>query len=114
MPFIENSGYGIEHDPNKEPCQFLKGLLAGSDMDEASRALKAIAHPLRLNIICELSKGEKSVQDILDLVGTSQSNVSQHLCLLRDKGIVASRKEANRVYYTIQNPTIKSIIGDFE
>jgi len=114
MTMLNNSGVGAEHSPNTEPCQFLKGLLAGSNMDDASRALKAIAHPLRLNIICELSKGEKSVQDILDLVGTSQSNVSQHLCLLRDKGIVASRKDANRVFYSIKNHTVKNIIGDLD
>ncbi len=46
-----------------------------------------------------LSDGELCVQDIVDAVGTSQSNVSQHLAILRDKGILNSRKEANRVFY---------------
>lgn len=112
MTIPNNNVEGIENAASNEPCQFLKGLLAGSDMGEASRALKAIAHPLRLNIICELSKGETSVQGILERVGTSQSNVSQHLCLLRDKGIVTSRKEANRVYYSITNKTVMNIIGN--
>lgn len=93
-------------------CEFMKGILAGNNMHEASRALKAISHPLRLNILCVLGKGEMSVQDIVEKVGTTQSNVSQHLCLLRDKGIVESRKDANRVYYSVKNPTIKQILGN--
>ncbi|MEE2610857.1 MAG: metalloregulator ArsR/SmtB family transcription factor, partial [Pseudomonadota bacterium] len=59
----------------------------------ASRALKAMGHPLRLKILCILAGiKEISVQDLVDLVGTSQSNISQHLSILRDKGILASRK----------------------
>lgn len=92
-------------------CEFMKGILAGNDMHEASRALKAISHPLRLNILCVLGKGELSVQDIVEKVGTTQSNVSQHLCLLRDKDIVGSRKDANRVYYSVKNETVKKILG---
>ena len=42
-----------------------------------------------------------SVQDIVESVGTSQSNISQHLGILRDKGILATRKDANRVYYRV-------------
>jgi len=92
-------------------CEFIKGILAGSNMEEASRSFKAISHPLRLKILCVVGVGEMSVQDILNTVGTTQSNVSQHLCLLKDKGIVQSRKEANRVYYSIKNETIKKILG---
>ena len=62
-------------------------------IETAARALKAIAHPLRLKILCVLGGGEECVQDIVDAVGTSQSNISQHLAILRDKGILASRKD---------------------
>lgn len=96
-------------DPSK--CEILKGILAGSNIEEASRSLKAISHPLRLKILCVLDEGEMSVQDILSVVGTTQSNVSQHLCLMKDKGIVGSRKVANRVYYSLDNDTVKKIIG---
>ena len=65
------------------------------DIDRASRSLKAMSHPLRLKILCTLEDREISVQDIVDNVGTSQSNISQHLAILRDKGILASRKDAN-------------------
>ena len=67
------------------------------DIERASRSLKAMSHPLRLKILCTLGDQEVSVQDIVEHVGTSQSNISQHLAILRDKGILASRKDANRV-----------------
>ncbi len=63
--------------------------------------MKAIAHPLRLKILCILGGQEISVQDIVERVGTSQSNISQHLAILRDKGILTARKDANRVYYKV-------------
>jgi ArsR family transcriptional regulator len=71
------------------------------DIERASRSLKAMSHPLRLKILCTLGNQEVSVQDIVEHVGTSQSNISQHLAILRDKGILASRKDANRVYYRV-------------
>ncbi len=71
------------------------------DIERASRSLKAMSHPLRLKILCILGEREVSVQDIVGNVGTSQSNISQHLAILRDKGILASRKDANRVYYRV-------------
>ena len=70
-------------------------------IETAARALKAIAHPLRLKILCVLGGGEECVQDIVDAVGTSQSNISQHLAILRDKGVLQTRKDANRVYYRV-------------
>ena len=80
------------------------------DIDRAARSLKAMSHPLRLKILCTLGDQEISVQDIVQRVGTSQSNISQHLAILRDKGILASRKDANRVYYRVSdNRTLRLI-----
>ncbi len=76
-------------------------LAKDEDVDRASRSLKAISHPLRLKILCVLGDNEVSVQDIVEHVGTSQSNISQHLAILRDKGILTSRKDANRVFYKV-------------
>ena len=73
------------------------------DIERASRSLKAMSHPLRLKILCTLGDQEVSVQEIVDYVGTSQSNISQHLAILRDKGILASRKDANRVFYRVSD-----------
>ncbi|HEU5338351.1 MAG TPA: metalloregulator ArsR/SmtB family transcription factor [Sulfuricaulis sp.] len=78
----------------------------------ASRSLKAMAHPLRLKILCILGgSSEVSVQDIVEQVGTSQSNISQHLSILRDKGILAARKDANKVYYRIGDQKILQLIS---
>lgn len=71
------------------------------DIQQASQAIKAIAHPLRLKILCVLGDQEISVQDIVERVGTSQSNISQHLAILRDKGVLSTRKDANRVFYRV-------------
>jgi len=80
----------------------LDTLMAEEDeIERASRSMKAIAHPLRLRILCTLGAHEVSVHDIVDRVGTSQSNISQHLAILREKGILAARKDANRVYYRV-------------
>jgi len=70
-------------------------------IEMAARALKAIAHPLRLKILCVLGEQEACVQEIVDAVGTSQSNISQHLAILREKGVLLTRKDANRVYYRV-------------
>jgi len=71
------------------------------DIEVASRSLKAMSHPLRLKILCILGDREVCVQGIVENVGTTQSNISQHLAILRDKGILSSRKEANKVYYRV-------------
>ena len=80
------------------------------DVETASRSLKAMSHPLRLMILCKLGEDEFSVQDIVDNVGTSQSNISQHLAILRDKGILSARKDANKVFYKVTDfKTLKLI-----
>ena len=82
-----------------------------ADIHHASRALKAMAHPLRLKILCILGSAEEvSVQDIVDMVGTSQSNISQHLSILRDKGILSCRKDANKVFYRIAEEKILQLM----
>ncbi len=93
-------------------CKFAEGLLANTELEDASRSLKAIAHPLRLQILCKLGSEEVSVQDIVESVGTSQSNISQHLGVMRDKGVLASRKVANRVFYRIEDLAVRRLVGE--
>lgn len=83
----------------------------GEDIKEASEALKAMAHPLRLKILCLIGHDELMVQEIVAAVGTSQSNISQHLAVMRERGLLASRKEANKVYYRIDDPRILKLIA---
>lgn len=80
-------------------------------IETAARALKSIAHPLRLKILCVLGGEEVCVQDIVDAVGTSQSNISQHLAILRDKGVLLTRKDANRVYYRVGDSRTLQLIS---
>ena len=77
----------------------------------AARVLKSISQPLRLKILCVLGNNESCVQAIVDDVGTSQSNISQHLAILRNKGVLVTRKDANRVYYRIGDARILQLIG---
>jgi ArsR family transcriptional regulator len=86
-------------------------LVHAADIEIASRSLKAMSHPLRLKILCTLGSREVCVQEIVETVGTSQSNISQHLAILRDKGILSSRKDANKVFYRVGDErTLRLII----
>ena len=82
------------------------------DSTLTANALKAMAHPVRWRILCTLGDRELSVGEIVDRIGTSQSNISQHLEQLRDKHIVISRKEANRIYYRIRNDQLLMLIAN--
>ena len=79
-------------------------------IDLAARSLRAMGHPLRLKILCVLGSNEVSVQDIVEAVGTSQSNISQHLAILREKGVLKTRRDANRVYYRVGDVRVLQLI----
>ena len=83
----------------------------GENIREASAAMQAMAHPLRLKILCLIGSQECSVLEIVEAVGTSQSNISQHLAVLRDNGILAARKDANKVFYRIGDPRVLQMIA---
>ncbi|HEX4333003.1 MAG TPA: metalloregulator ArsR/SmtB family transcription factor [Usitatibacter sp.] len=83
----------------------------GEYIKEASAAMQAMAHPLRLKILCLVGNQELSVLEIVDAVGTSQSNVSQHLAVLRDTGVLKARKESNKVFYRINDPRVLEMIS---
>jgi ArsR family transcriptional regulator len=86
-------------------------LARAADIEIASRSLKAMSHPLRLKILCTLGNREVCVQGIVENVGTSQSNISQHLAILRDKGILSARKDANKVFYRVGDERTLRLIG---
>jgi ArsR family transcriptional regulator len=98
--------------PLKPEIRHISELIAHKDQIElAARAMKAIAHPLRLQILCVLGNEEVNVQDIVEAVGTSQSNISQHLAILREKNILRFRRDANRVFYSIGDQRTLKLIG---
>lgn len=67
---------------------------------------KAFTNEARLKIIDLLREGEESVGAMADTIGSSQSNISQHLTILRNRNFVESRKEGNRIYYSVTNEKI--------
>jgi ArsR family transcriptional regulator len=85
-------------------------LYNDADIVRAARCIKAMSHPLRLKILCVLGNRSVSVQEIVEQVGTSQSNISQHLSILREKNILGSKKEANRVFYYIDDDRMLKLI----
>ena len=72
------------------------------NIQEAVRCLKALAHPTRLEILCVLRDGEKSVYELQTLLGCTQSNISQHLGVMRERNVLQARKDANQVYYGVK------------
>jgi DNA-binding transcriptional ArsR family regulator len=67
---------------------------------------KTIAHPIRIAILHYLKNGEKTVNELTETLGASQSNISQHLALLRQREIVKTRKVGSAVYYRVSSPKI--------
>lgn len=79
-------------------------LMMKSEFDNESRLLKALAHKTRLAIVAELLKAEKCVGDIEGRLDARQSNISQHLSVLRWAGIVACRTEGKTRCYYLKDP----------
>lgn len=78
---------------------------------EAAELLKAMANPQRLRVLCLLIEREMSVGEINALVDLSQSALSQHLAVLRDKELVTTRREAQTVYYSVHDGLVHDIIA---
>lgn len=77
---------------------------------KASTLLKAMSNEHRLAIFCQLAQGEKSVGELVRLVGLSQSALSQHLARLRRDNLVKTRREAQTIYYTVASPEALSVL----
>ena len=73
--------------------------------------LKTMSHPIRLKILCLLQEKEMAVGDIREEVKTTNANVSQHLSILRNQGIVSSRKDANFIYNRIEDDRVLELIA---
>ena len=79
---------------------------------EATSLLKVLANEFRLLTLCYLAEsGELSVGDLVDRVGLSQSALSQHLAKLREEGLVATRKQAQTVFYRVCDPKAEQLLA---
>jgi len=76
-----------------------------------SNVFKALAHPTRIQIIKLLKAGELCVCEILPRIDSEQSNTSQHLTVMKNQGIVESRKDGSKVIYAIKNREVYEMIS---
>lgn len=80
------------------------------DHEKNSALLKALGHPLRLQMAEGLLNNECNVNKITDILGVSQSTVSQHLAILKNCGIVTARREGTKVCYRVTDERVRAII----
>lgn len=78
---------------------------------EAERLLKALASRARLMILLEVLKGERTVTELQQALGTSMSSISQHLAVLREERIVKARRKSQHVYYSLVNEAAETMLG---
>jgi len=86
--------------------------LTPENLERAANMLKAIAHPLRISIIGCLEDGEKrTVTEIHNLLGIEQSTASHHLGILRDRDVLASKREGKNTWYYLKHENLKTILS---
>jgi ArsR family transcriptional regulator len=74
--------------------------------DEVSRLLGALAHPVRLKVLCQTMEGERSVGELTEFCGISQSGMSQFLARMRNDGLLRSRRDGTRVLYAVRDEKV--------
>ena len=79
-------------------------------MSEATRLLRAVAHELRLAILCQLGEGPKTVSELMALTGATQSNLSQHLAKMRMLGLLRCERRSQQMIYQLADPAFAQII----
>jgi DNA-binding transcriptional ArsR family regulator len=78
---------------------------------EAAALLKALAHPARLLVLCQLVEGEASVGELQPITGLSMSALSQHLAVLREMALVETRREAQTIFYSMAEGPAANVLG---
>ena len=83
----------------------------GQHAEEAAQLLRTLANPHRLLVLCTLAEGERSVGELNELIQLSQSALSQHLAVLREQGLVETRREAQTIYYGLARGPAVTVIN---
>lgn len=94
MTAVEQSQFNLENDRNTD-----------------ASIIKSLGHPIRLKILVMLSMRECNVKNIWECLGMEQAVVSQHLAVLKDRGIIDGRRNGVEVIYTIVNPLAQRIVA---
>lgn len=77
---------------------------------QAAALMKSLSNPSRLLVLCALVTREHTVGELEELTGLSQSAISQHLARLRDSGLVSTRRDAQRIFYSLDKPEVKAVL----
>ena len=89
----------------------IEALAMSLAADKAAELLKSLANRHRLLIVCQLIEGERSVGELAEFLGIRDSTVSQHLALLRKDGVVAARREAQTIWYSISSEPARDVLA---
>ena len=104
MPTFEQSAAPSSGTPHDEAA------MIDEEIEIVSQLLKAMSHPIRLKILCLLQDRELTVGEIREQVKTTNANVSQHLGILRNQGIIDFRKDANFIFNFISDKRVVELI----
>ncbi|HEV2721977.1 MAG TPA: metalloregulator ArsR/SmtB family transcription factor [Thermoanaerobaculia bacterium] len=83
-----------------------RDVLSAEAVELIAERFRILGEPIRIRILQELENGERNVSDLVAAVGSSQPNVSKHLRILQESGVVGRRQEGNNVYYAIADPAV--------
>lgn len=78
---------------------------------EAAGVLRTLGNPDRLLLLCQLSQGERSVGELEEMLGLRQPSLSQQLAVLRNEGLVQTRRDGKRMFYSIAEPKLLVLLG---
>ena len=80
--------------------------LSPEAIDLVAERFRTLGEPTRLHLLNELRQGERSVGDLVEALGATQANVSNHLQLLHAAGMVGRRREGTTIYYRVADPSV--------
>jgi ArsR family transcriptional regulator, virulence genes transcriptional regulator len=84
-------------------------------LEKAAGMLRAIAHPIRISIVQYLEDGEKrTVTEIHKKLGIEQATASHHLVILKDRGVLASKREGKNTWYYLKHPDLRSVLASVQ
>lgn len=98
--------------PDHAPLEAMTVAEMARHAEDAAQFLKLMANPHRLMVLCHLLETEMSVSEINQHLPLSQSALSQHLAVLRNSGMVKTRREQQTIYYSLANDGVRAIIGE--
>ena len=85
-------------------------VIPRQNIRDAAEGLRALAHEIRLSVLCHLLQGPMCVQELMEVTGATQSNLSQHLAKMRLMGVLVNEKRGQQVFYRIANPAFEQLV----